>query len=199
MTRTYSSMTLALGTMAPEFSLQDTQGNLVSRNDYVGKVLVVMFICNHCPYVHHIRHALTQFAHDYQPQGVGIVAINANDPERYPADNLEAMQVEVAQTGYPFAYLVDSTQTVAAAYHAVCTPDFFVFDNRHRLIYRGQFDDARPGNTVAITGADLRQAVDAALNRDIPVPEQKPSLGCDIKWRHPHAPDKHLPTNQKYV
>lgn len=183
MARTPSSMTLPLGNMAPEFSLRDTQGRMVSRGDYTGHVLVVMFICNHCPYVQHLREALAAFARDYQPRGVAIVAINANDTEAYPQDDAEAMAREVDTYGYTFAYLLDATQAVAQAYHAACTPDFFVFDNHHKLVYRGQFDDARPGNEALVTGASLRQAVDAALAHKAPVADQKPSLGCNIKWK----------------
>lgn len=187
MARTPSSMTLPLGAKAPEFSLPDTQARIVSRADYTGRVLVVMFICNHCPYVQHLRPALSQFARDYQPQGVGIVAINANDTRAYPQDNAEAMAAEVQRFDYRFAYLLDETQAVAKAYFAACTPDFFVFDNQHKLVYRGQFDDARPGNLAQPDGKSLREAVDAALAHRMPIAAQKPSLGCNIKWK-PAAP-----------
>jgi thiol-disulfide isomerase/thioredoxin len=188
MARTPSSMMLPLGASAPEFSLRDTRDQVVSRGDYDGRVLVVMFICNHCPYVKHIRAGLAAFAQDYQPQGVAIVAINANDVEAYPEDDMAAMVQEAQAAGYTFAYCLDATQVVAAAYHAACTPDFFVFDNAHKLVYRGQFDDARPNNAVPVTGADLRSATDAALAHAPPLPVQKPSIGCNIKWRPGRAP-----------
>lgn len=183
MARTPSSMILPLGAMAPEFSLRSTEQRLVSRGDFIGHVLVVMFICNHCPYVQHLRPALARFARDYQPHGVAIVAINSNDALSYPQDNAEAMAAEARNFGYSFAYLRDETQAVAKAYFAACTPDFFVFDNHHKLVYRGQFDDARPSNAAPTDGASLREAVGAALAHRPFGLEQKPSLGCNIKWK----------------
>jgi thiol-disulfide isomerase/thioredoxin len=194
MARTPSSMVLPLGAMAPEFSLRDTRGQLISRGDYVGRVLVVMFICNHCPYVQHIEAGLIAFARDYQPKGVAVVAINANDTEAFPQDGMQAMAERVEQAGYSFAYLLDDTQAVAHAYHAACTPDFFVFDGHHKLVYRGQFDGARPNSEVPVTGADLRQATDAALQHAPPLSVQKPSIGCNIKWKPGHAPQAPSPT-----
>jgi peroxiredoxin len=185
-----TSTMLELGTPAPHFALPDTEGNPVSLADARGaKALLVMFICNHCPFVKHLRPALARLAEEYAPRGVAVVGINANDAERYPADGPEAMRREKAEAGYPFPYLYDETQEVAKAYRAACTPDFFLFDAGHRLVYRGQFDDSRPSNGVPVTGRDLRAALDAVLEgRAVPA-EQKPSLGCNIKWRPGNEPD----------
>lgn len=169
--------------MAPEFSLPDLSGNVVSRSDYVGGPLLVMFLCVHCPYVRHIEAGLSQFAADMRPRGLGIVGINSNDADAYPADNKDAMAQQAARANFSFAYLVDASQKVAAAYRAACTPDFFLLDAGHRLVYRGQFDGARPGNDVPVTGEDLRRATLAALAKQPPLGEQSPSLGCNIKWR----------------
>jgi thiol-disulfide isomerase/thioredoxin len=145
--------------------------------------LLVMFICNHCPFVKHVRDELARLGREYTPRGVGIVAISSNDPAAYPDDSPDRMREEKAEAGYVFPYLFDETQEVAAAYHAACTPDFFLFDGDRRLAYRGQLDDSRPGNGVPVTGRDLRAALDALLAGE-PVPsEQRPSLGCNIKWR----------------
>lgn len=183
MAQTPSTM-IPLGTTAPDFELPDTTGNLIRRQDFDGaRGLLVMFICNHCPFVKHLREALADFAREYQPKGLAIVAINSNDIENYPDDSPEKMKHEKEQFGYPFPYLFDATQEVAKAYKAACTPDFFLFDADHQLVYRGQFDDSRPGNDEPITGADLRAAVDAVLDGK-PVPEdQQPSIGCNIKWK----------------
>ena len=188
MSLTPSTM-LDLGTPAPAFSLAASDGSRLSLDDIKEKVLVIAFICNHCPYVKHIREGLRQFAADYQPRGVAVVAINSNDPERYPDDAPDKMAVEVAAAGYTFPYLFDETQEVAKAYRAACTPDFFVFDENRRLVYRGQFDDSRPGNEVPVTGADLRRAVEAVLAGQAVPGEQKPSMGCNIKWRPGNEPD----------
>ena len=190
MARTLSSMMLALGATAPDFCLPDItqQGQQVTRNNFAGRVMVVMFICNHCPYVKHLRAGLVAYARDYQPQGVGIAAINANDVQAYPQDNPAAMAAEATAAGYTFAYLHDETQAVARAYFATCTPDFFVFDRQHHLVYRGQFDAARPGNDSPVTGGDLRRATDAALQNRPPLLEQKPSIGCNIKWKPGQQP-----------
>ena len=185
-----ASTMLKLGTQAPDFSLPDTEGNSLSLKDFDDKnVLLVMFICNHCPYVKHVREELVRLARDYQPKGVGIVAINANDVANYRDDSPENMKKEKESVGYSFPYLYDETQEVAKAYTAACTPDFFVFDGERKLIYRGQLDDARPGNDEPIDGHDLRAALDAALAGE-PAPDtQKPSMGCNIKWKSGNAPN----------
>ncbi len=178
------SKMVPLGTKAPPFRLPDPAGKIVSLDDFADKpALLVMFICNHCPYVKHIRSALAQFAREYIPKGLAIVGINSNDISQYPEDSPEKMAEEAREAGYIFPYLFDETQEVAKAYGAACTPDFFLFDRERKLVYRGQFDDSRPGSNVPVTGADLRAAVDAVL-AGRPVPEkQKPSLGCNIKWK----------------
>jgi peroxiredoxin len=183
------STMLALGTAAPDFRLPDTTGQLVSLAGFQhAPALVVMFICNHCPYVKHLRTGLAQFGRDAAEQGVAVVAINANDPVRYPDDSPVRMAEEVRNAGYPFPYLHDASQAVARAYRAACTPDFYLFDAQRRLVYRGQFDDSRPGTTLPVTGKDLRGAVEAVLTGR-PVPgNQKPSLGCNIKWRPGNEP-----------
>ena len=183
---------LALGTAAPDFQLPDTNGKIVALRDFAGaKALLVMFICNHCPYVKHLREALAQFGHEYRPQGLAIVAINSNDAVAYPADSPAKMAEEVAAAGYTFPYLFDVSQTVAKAYKAACTPDFFLFDGNQKLVYRGQFDDSRPRveHPLPVTGKDLRSAVDAVLAGRGVAPEQKPSLGCNIKWKPGNEPD----------
>jgi peroxiredoxin len=188
MVSTPSTM-LALGTEAPPFRLPNPDGNIVSLDDFAGcPGILVVFICNHCPYVKHIRHELARFARDYQARGLAIVAINSNDVVKHPEDNPEEMKLEAAAAGYSFPYLYDETQEVAKAYHAACTPDFFLFDGDVRLVYRGQFDDSRPKNAVPVTGADLRRAADAVLDgRPVP-PDQKASIGCNIKWKEGNAP-----------
>jgi peroxiredoxin len=180
---------LPLGTVAPDFSLPDTNGKTVSLSDFKHRPLLVMFLCNHCPYVKVIRHGLAQLAHDYQARGVAIVGINSNDVLNYPADSPKEMAREVNDAGYVFPYLFDEMQAVAQSYHAACTPDFFVFDRAHRLVYRGQFDDSRPGNGMPVTGHDLRGALDAVLAGREPPANQKPSLGCNIKWMAGNEPD----------
>lgn len=184
------STMLSLGTDALDFRLSDTNGKTVSLADFKNApALLVMFVCNHCPYVKHLRQALAQLGRDYQPKGVGIVAINSNDVATYPADSPAKMKEEVQSAGYTFPYLFDETQAVAKAYRAACTPDIFLFDSRHKLVYRGQFDDSRPGNGRPVTGKDLRAALDAVLaGRPVP-PEQTPSMGCNIKWKSGNAPD----------
>jgi peroxiredoxin len=188
MAATPSTM-LALGTVAPEFCLPDPDGRLVSRDDFAqAPALLVMFICNHCPFVKHVRDELARLGRDYGAQGVAIVAINANDAQAYPDDNPAAMKREAAAAGYGFPYLVDETQAVAQAYRAACTPDFFLFDGERRLVYRGQLDASRPSNGVPVTGRDLRTALDALLAGEPVSAEQRPSIGCNIKWRPGHAP-----------
>jgi peroxiredoxin len=183
MAETPSTM-VRLGTPAPDFRLPDTDGTLVSRDDFKDTAsLLVMFICNHCPFVKHIRAGLAQFGRDYQGRGLAIVAISSNDAATYPADNPANMAKEKRAAGYVFPYLYDETQRVAKAYRAACTPDFFLYDRDRRLVYRGQFDDSRPGNGRSVSGTDLRAAVDALLAGQ-PVPaQQKPSIGCNIKWK----------------
>lgn len=185
-----ASTMLPLGTQAPEFALPDTEGKTVSLEDFdEATVLLVMFICNHCPYVKHVREELARLGRDYQSRGVGIVAINANDVASHPEDSPEKMKKEKEATGYPFPYLYDETQAVAKAYTAACTPDFFVFDKDRMLVYRGQLDDARPGNDQPVDGHDLRAALEAALaGRPVPM-NQRPSMGCNIKWKPGNAPD----------
>lgn len=190
MARTLSTMMLALGTDAPAFTLLDpASGNFISKQDFVGKPLLVAFICNHCPYVILIREVFTQLVKDYQERGIAVVAINANDATHYPDDSPEKMSEAVHAHGYTFPYLYDDTQAVAKAYQAACTPDFFLFDKHHRLFYRGQFDDARPNADVPVTGNDLRHALDRLLENRSPPDEQKPSLGCNIKWKAGNEPN----------
>ncbi len=185
-----ASVMVPLGTPAPDFTLPDViSGERRSLGQLKGeKGTVVMFICNHCPYVKHILEKLVEVAKAYIPKGIAFIAINANDPDQYPEDSPENMKHVAERLGFPFPYLFDETQEVAKAYQAVCTPDFFVYDPQLRLVYRGQFDDARPGNAIPVTGKDLRAALDALLEgRTIPEAEQKPSLGCNIKWRQQAA------------
>jgi peroxiredoxin len=184
-----NSTMLPLGTSAPEFSLPDTAGRIVSMADFPGSPLLVMFICNHCPYVKHIRAAIAQLARDYMPRGVGIVAISSNDAKNYPADGPKEMAAEARTAGYTFPYLHDETQDVAKAYKAACTPDFFLFDKEHRLAYRGQLDDSRPSNGLPVTGKDLRSALDAVLDGKAAPSAQKPGVGCNIKWKPGNEPD----------
>jgi peroxiredoxin len=185
-----NSTMLPLGTKAPDFRLPDTSGKLVSLSQFTSaSALLVMFICNHCPYVKHIRAGLAQLARDYLPQKVAIVGINSNDIVNYPADSPARMAEEAKSAGYPFPYLFDETQAVAKAYRAACTPDIYLFDENRRLVYRGQFDDSRPGNGIPVTGKDLRLALDAVLSGK-PLPsDQKPSIGCNIKWKPGGEPD----------
>lgn len=190
MARTPSTM-LSLGTSAPDFSLlEPATGKMVSLNDFKDAAgLLVIFMCNHCPYVKHIRFALAQFAREYQPKGLAIVGINANDAADHPDDSPEKMVEEVKQIGYTFPYLYDETQEVAKAYQAACTPDLYLFDAERKLVYRGQFDASRPGNDLPVTGADFRAAVDALLAGQPITVEQRPSLGCNIKWKPGNEPD----------
>ena len=187
---------LELGASAPDFSLPDfgAKGKSVSIQDFRGsKGLLVIFLCNHCPYVHHVRGALVDFAREYQPRGLVIVGINANDVANHPDDSPDKMAEEVAKFGYTFPYLFDETQEVAKAYRAACTPDFFLFDKARKLVYRGQFDDSRPKNDLPVTGRDLRAAADALLSGGSIDPDQKASLGCNIKWKAGNEPD-YFPT-----
>lgn len=190
MTRTLSTM-LPLGTEAPRFRLPDPNGKWVLSDDFKGKpAMLVAFICNHCPYVKHIRSKFAEVANEYQARGVAVVAINSNDVANFPEDSPEKMAEEIQSAGYRFPYLYDESQEVAMAYQAACTPDFFLFDRDRRLVYRGQFDDSRPRveNPLPVTGADLRAALDAVLDHK-PVPAvQRPSMGCNIKWKAGNEP-----------
>jgi peroxiredoxin len=177
------STMLSLGTPAPDFRLNDFNGKAVALADLRdARGLVVAFICNHCPFVKHVRSEFSRFARDYQPKGVAVVAINSNDVVTYPQDGPEGMAKEARTAGYTFPYLFDETQSVAKAYQAACTPDFFLFDAQRKLIYRGQFDESRPGKGAA-SGADLRAACDALLQGAEISQKQKPSVGCSIKWK----------------
>ncbi len=180
-----SSHDLPLGAEAPPFALPDTvSGRTIRLGDFAAsRALLVTFICNHCPYVIHIRNGLVAFARDFQPRGLAVVAISANDPDTYPQDGPEFMKQEAARAGFTFAYLFDQTQQTAKAYHAVCTPEFYLFDDRQRLAYRGRFDASGPGRPAPVTGSDLRSAVEAVLSGAKVDPDQKPSVGCSIKWR----------------
>jgi peroxiredoxin len=189
MAMTASTM-LPLRTKAPQFSLPDTTGRTVSLSDFDdADVLLVVFMCNHCPFVKHIIDDFVPLVKEYQGKGVAVVGINSNDVGNYPEDRPELMRIEAQDRGFTFPYLYDATQDVAKAYQAACTPDFYVFDKERTLVYRGQMDDSRPGNGEPITGADLRAALDAALEgREIPS-EQRPSIGCNIKWKAGNEPD----------
>jgi peroxiredoxin len=181
---------LPLGTTAPDFKLPDTSGKIVASADFKDHAALLMFfMCNHCPYVVHIRAGLAQLARDYAPRGVGIVGINANDVKNYPADSPAKMKDEVKSAGYIFPYLYDETQAVAKAYRAACTPDIFLFDKNRKLVYRGQFDDSRPNNGLPVTGKDLRAALDAVLAGKPVSENQKASIGCNIKWKAGNEPD----------
>ncbi len=179
-----------LGMDAPDFSLPDFQGRLFSLEDFAGSpALLVAFLCYHCPFVVHIRKELASFAREYQDRGLAVVAVASNDVGQYPQDGPEGMAQEVQEGGYTFPYLYDETQEVAKAYRAACTPDLFLFDASRKLVYRGQFDDSRPGNGVPITGKDLRAAADAVLEGRPVEEEQRSSIGCNIKWKPGNAPD----------
>jgi len=183
MVETQSTM-LPLGTKAPHFRLPDPQGRWISSDDFKSEpALLIVFMCNHCPYVKHIQSRFAELAKEYQERGVAVVGINSNDIQSYPDDSPEKMAEEIRRVGYTFPYLYDENQEVAKTYHAACTPDFFLFDRDRRLVYRGQFDDSRPRNNRPVTGADLRAALEALLQgRPVPV-DQRPSAGCNIKWK----------------
>jgi thiol-disulfide isomerase/thioredoxin len=182
------SQMLELGTEAPGFSLLDADGNAHSLSAGA-KAYLVMFICNHCPFVKHVADELGRIGQEYADKDVAVFAINSNDIEKYPADGPEAMKAEAAQRGYSFPYLLDADQSVAKAYRAACTPDFYVFDADRKLVYRGQLDDSRPGNAEPVDGRDLRGALDAALAGAAPAEDQKASIGCNIKWKPGNEPD----------
>lgn len=178
------STMIPLGSQAPDFRLPDTDGRTVARDDFKNApALLVMFVCNHCPYVKHVRQGLADLAREYQQKGVAVVGISANDAIAYPDDSPAKMAREKAEAGYVFPYLYDESQDVAHAYQAACTPDFYVFDGARKLVYRGQMDDSRPGNNLPVTGKDLRAALDAVLAGQAVSEQQKPSIGCNIKWK----------------
>ncbi len=178
---------LALGTLAPNFALENIiSGETVKLNSYTenSKTTLVVFICNHCPYVLHIIDKLSELMQTYQHSPLSVIAINSNDPEQYPEDSPQKMKLFAQNHLFTFPYLFDSTQEVAKTYHAACTPDFYLFNQNLELVYRGQFDDSRPGNQIPVSGDDLKNAIDCALNNKVNEREQKPSLGCNIKWKH---------------
>jgi peroxiredoxin len=185
-----SSTMLPLGTQAPNFRLPDTDGKPVGLEDFrQAPATLIIFLCNHCPYVKHIRHELARLAEEYQQKGMAVIGINSNDVANYPEDRPELMAREKAEIGYTFPYLYDETQQVAKAYNAACTPDFYVFDKSRKLAYRGQLDDSRPGNAIAVTGRDLRSALDTVLAGEPAAADQRPSMGCNIKWKRGNEPD----------
>ena len=189
MARTPSTM-LPLGTVAPDFKLMNVDGREVALADFAGKpALLVMFMCNHCPFVVHVADELARLGSEYMGRGVAVVGINSNDTATHPADSPERMVTEAEERGYAFPYLFDETQEVAKAYRAACTPDFFLFDQDRKLVYRGQLDDSRPGSGVPVTGKDLRAALDAVLAGKKLADEQRASLGCNIKWKAGNEPD----------
>ena len=185
------STMLALGTEAPDFSLLDVvSGKMVSLSTFAGRTaLLVMFICRHCPYVQHVQEGLARIGKDYTGRGAGIVAISANDAANYPDDAPASLKAMAQQLGFTFPFCHDETQGIAKAYTAACTPDFFLFDAKRRLVYRGQLDDSRPGNGKPVTGRDLRAALDAVLAGRPVNPTQQPSIGCNIKWKPGNDPD----------
>ena len=184
MARTPSNM-IPLGTIAPDFRLLDTvSGETLELNNIKGESgTIIMFICNHCPFVKHVNAGIVELAEDYSSQGIGFIAISSNDVANYPDDSPELMKVTAGEEGYTFPYLYDETQEIARAYDAACTPDFYLFDSNLSLVYRGQMDDSRPGNGIPVTGSDLRTAMDALLQGAVINPQQKPSIGCNIKWK----------------
>ena len=189
MARTPSTM-LPLGTVAPDFRLMNVDGREVSLGDFSdAPALLIIFMCNHCPFVIHIADELAALTSQYMGQGVAVVGISSNDVSTHPADSPEQMVAEAEQRGYQFPYLYDDTQDVAKAYHAACTPDFFLFDKERKLVYRGQMDDSRPDSGHPVTGADLRAALDAVLAGEPVSADQKPSLGCNIKWKAGAEPE----------
>jgi peroxiredoxin len=184
------STMLPLGTKAPDFKLLNVDGRTVSLDDFkAAPALLVMFICNHCPFVKHVADALAQLGRDYQAKGVAVVGISSNNPVTHPADSPEQMVHEAENRGYTFPYLFDETQAVAKAYKAACTPDFYVFDKDQKLVYRGQMDDSRPDSGIPVTGRDLRAALDAVLAGKAPSEKQRPSIGCNIKWKVGSEPE----------
>ena len=188
MAETLSNM-LELGTAIPDFKLYDTENNPVSPDLFKNsKALLVVFICNHCPFVRHIIKDFSTLAAEYKNKNTGIIAINSNDTENYPDDAPPKMKEFANKYGFTFPYLFDETQETAKAFKAACTPDFFLFDEQRKLVYRGQMDDSRLGNNLPITGTDLRNAIDALLSDQIVSDRQKPSIGCNIKWKPGNEP-----------
>jgi len=189
MAQTASTMA-PLGMKAPKFRLPDTAGKMVSLDDFkAAPALLVIFLCNHCPFVKHVREHLAGLVREYQSRGVVVVGISSNDAVAYPDDGPGKMAEEVKSAGYTFPYLYDESQEVAKAYGAACTPDFYLFDGNRKLVYRGQMDDSRPGNDRPVTGADLRHALDATLAGGRVPQDQKPSIGCNIKWKPGNEPE----------
>jgi peroxiredoxin len=181
---------LPLGTSASYFNLPDTRGKSVSIDGFKdAKALLVVFMCNHCPFVKHILKDFVKLVKDYQPKGVAVVGISSNDVESFPDDSPPMMTKVAKQMGFTFPYLYDENQEAAKKYHAACTPDFFLFDKERKLVYRGQMDDSRPGNNIPITGTDLRAAINAVLTATAVAKQQKPSMGCNIKWKAGNEPD----------
>lgn len=188
MVRTASTM-LPLGTTAPDFSLPECGGDTISLHDVSGgKGLLVIFMCNHCPYVKHVADQLKSLSDEYMAKGVKVIGISSNDAEKYPDDSPEAMAKEKSDRGYAFPYVTDADQSVAQAYAAACTPDFYLFDAENKLVYRGQMDSSRPKTDIPVTGTDLRAAMDAVLAGDAPSEQQTPSIGCNIKWKEGKEP-----------
>lgn len=197
MVKTASTMK-KLGTPAPDFKLTNVDGRPVGLHDFDGqRGLLVIFMCNHCPFVKHVAGGLAQLAADYLPRGIAVVGINSNDASAHPQDSPEQMIHEAELRGYPFPYLFDETQEVAQAYGAACTPDFFLFDKERQLCYRGQLDSSRPGNNIPVTGGDLRSAMDSLLAGKPPPDKQIPSIGCNIKWRSGGEPSYYDPVGVK--
>jgi peroxiredoxin len=189
MVRTASTM-LPLGTPAPGFALPDTEGNVVYLSEFAGsRALLVIFMCNHCPYVKHVADQLKLLSDEYMPEGVAVVGISSNDAEKHPDDSPQAMTKEKESRGYEFPYLYDADQSVAQAYAAACTPDFYLFDGDLQLVYRGQLDSSRPKSGIPVTGEDLRAAIDAILAGQAPSDQQTPSIGCNIKWKEGLEPE----------
>ena len=184
MSLTPSNM-MPLGTIAPDFELPDTvSGETKTLSQFKsGKAIVIMFICNHCPYVVHVQEEIVRLANDYLSKGILFVAISSNDINNYPADSPEKMKEMAVEKDYPFPYLFDESQDVARSYNAACTPDFYIFDQDLKCVYRGQLDDSRPGSGIPLSGRDIRKALDDLLNGETVNPDQKPSIGCNIKWK----------------
>ncbi len=197
MVKTASTM-VQLGSPAPDFSLLNVDGQMVSLSDLApAEAVLVVFMCNHCPFVKHVAEELTRLAMDYLPRGLAMVGINSNDTNKHPEDSPEQMVHEAEQRGYPFPYLFDETQEVAKAYRAACTPDFFLYDKNRKLFYRGQLDSSRPSNGQPVTGKDLRAAIDAVLGGSESPQPQVPSIGCNIKWKEGLAPEYFDPAGVK--
>ena len=190
MSLTPSTMIMAPGSKAPDFTLPDSGGNLVTLDDFKdAKALVVVFMCNHCPYVIHVREGIAELARYCKSKGAAMVGINSNDAKNYPQDSPQQMAKESRQYGYGFPYLYDESQDTAKKYSAACTPDFFLFDHDRNLVYRGQMDDSRPGTNIPVTGKDIRNALDGLLEGGGVPAEQIPSIGCNIKWKPGNEPD----------